>query len=357
MANLLFSVNRAVGFNTLRSQFEKHIFFSPDKVGYIIFSDTLENVTAEVADSYVAQGYHVGFLTDTSDEAHAYAVPNASFRAYLRSLATPINNLQKMINAAAIYIASNIGLSGDIRGFGLNYFVSITRYLVIINNPGITGSIPVEICNLDLTASDSSLRLYGSSFNGSIPHEIGNLINITDIRIFNSGLSGLLPFSIFNLTKLTYLSLYSNALTGSLPPQIGNLTNLKELKLANNQLSGIIPSELASCVALTSLELHVNNFTGYEAGAISTGMTALKGVYMMTQMGSSTSTGLPSTAVDQVIIDVADCVLVNNTLNGVVNVSQNFPATAASISDAIARFGGISAKAFLLSKGWAVTHS
>lgn len=357
MANLLFSVNREVTYNTLRGQLEKHILFSEDKVGYIIFSDTLANVTAEVADEYVAKGYHVGFLSDTSDAAHAYACPNASFRAWLRALATPVNNLQKMINAASVYIPTDAGIIGNIEDCGLHWFVSASRYIVISSNPGLTGEIPVELCNLNPSDAGSSLWFSGSNFTGGIPSQIGNMSNLSDIRMFNSKLSGMLPSSIGNITKLTYLSLYSNSLTGSIPTTFGNLVLLTDLKLANNQLSGVVPVELSTCVKLKSLELHGNALSDYQAGAISIAMPDLKGVYMMTQSGTSTATGLPSTAVDQVIIDVADCVLVNNQLNGVVNVSQNFPATAASISDPIIRFGNISAKAFLQSKGWTVTHS
>jgi hypothetical protein len=58
------------------------------------------------------------------------------------------------------------------------------------------------------------------------------------------------------------LSLGSNQLTGSIPPEIGNLTNLTELYLFNNQLTGSIPSEIGNLTNLTKLMLSDNQLSG-----------------------------------------------------------------------------------------------
>jgi Leucine-rich repeat (LRR) protein len=59
-------------------------------------------------------------------------------------------------------------------------------------------------------------------------------------------LTGSIPSEIWNLTNLTNLRLRSNQLTGSIPTEIGNLTNLTYLELTSNQLTGIIPDEICN---------------------------------------------------------------------------------------------------------------
>lgn len=337
MTNKLFSINRAVEYADLREDFEEHIFFSEGKVGYIIFSDSLASVTPAVADSYVAKGYHVGFLNDTTDAAHAYACPNNSFRAYLRGLATPVDNLQKMINTTAVQITSEIGLSGDLRDFGLHWFVNINRYMWIESQAGITGEIPQEICNL----------------KKSFPHWDGRIY-------FNKlpGLTGNLPKNLHNLSLIKTLNISQNNLTGTIPRELGKMTWLQKLYLNNNnKIWGNIPVELGTMISLTSLHLESNNLTGYEKGAISIDQSLLIDITFVRQGGYNSTSGLSTMDVDQIILDTADMVRVNGQADGKLDISLNFPPSQLSITDAISRFGNISAKAFLESRGWTVTHS
>jgi len=88
------------------------------------------------------------------------------------------------------------------------------------------------------------LDLSNSGLEGSIPPEIGNLINLTKLKLYNNQLTGEIPSEIGNLTNLAYLYLYTNQLTGSIPSEIGNLTNLTYLKLSSNQLTGEIPESI-----------------------------------------------------------------------------------------------------------------
>ena len=301
MSNKLFSVNRHADYATLRSQIEPYIYFSDDKVGIIIFSDTLENVTAAVADYYVSKGYHVGFLTDTSDAAHAYAVPNDSFRAYLRELATPIDNLQKMMDASALSIGSDIGLEGELSTFGIHWFRNILRYLRIRSNPDLVGSIPKEIGNLNhdgiFQNASAEIDLAGNNLSGSIPKEIGNI------------------------KKVKRLHLFLNNLTGALPREIGGMTMLEIFEANQNQLEGVIPMEIGNLTNLIIIRLNSNNFTGYEAGAISTSQTDLHTVCLH---DNGPTTPFPKADINQICEDLLASVLATpdtGTRTGTLNLS------------------------------------
>ena len=86
--------------------------------------------------------------------------------------------------------------------------------------------------------------------SGSIPPEIGNLINLEQLNMTDGNVTGEIPSSIGNLTNLTYLNLTNNDLTGEVPSEIGNLINLEELRLNQNQLTGEIPPEIESLINL-----------------------------------------------------------------------------------------------------------
>jgi Leucine-rich repeat (LRR) protein len=123
----------------------------------------------------------------------------------------------------------------------------------------LTGNIPVEIGNL---TNLKDLRLFSNQLTGNIPTEIGNLSNLIGLYLYNNQLSGNIPTAIGNLTKLTDLRLFSNQLTGNIPTEIANLTNLSVLLLFSNQLSGNIPIEIDNLTNLTSLRLDGNQLTG-----------------------------------------------------------------------------------------------
>ena len=58
------------------------------------------------------------------------------------------------------------------------------------------------------------------------------------------------------------LRLADRRLSGSIPPELGSLINLRLLSLSDNQLSGAIPPELGSLTNLTHLSLYDNQLSG-----------------------------------------------------------------------------------------------
>ena len=85
------------------------------------------------------------------------------------------------------------------------------------------GNYPVE--------STYKLDIFNLNFSGSIPPEIGNLINLRHLDLGKNQFSGPIPPEIGNLTNLNFLSLKDNQLTGEIPAVIGILQKLNYLYL------------------------------------------------------------------------------------------------------------------------------
>jgi len=128
-----------------------------------------------------------------------------------------------------------------------------------LSNNQINGSIPNELGSL---ANLRGLWLSDNQISSSLPSTLGGLTNLERLYLDNNQLSGNLPAELGKLTNLTALNLYDNRFIGSLPAELGDLTNLKNLSLARNQLSDSIPSELGKLTNLTDLSLAVNHFSG-----------------------------------------------------------------------------------------------
>ena len=68
--------------------------------------------------------------------------------------------------------------------------------------------------------------------------------NVTGLDLSEESLSGSIPSELGDLLELTRLDLSDNSLTGEIPRELGNLTNLTELRLSGNNLTGCIPEAL-----------------------------------------------------------------------------------------------------------------
>ena len=106
------------------------------------------------------------------------------------------------------------------------------------------------------------LELFWNHLSGSIPTELGNLVNLRSLSAGQNELSGSIPKELGQLGSLTGLDLWDNQLTGTIPPELGNLASLGFLNLSGNQLSGAIPVELGNLVNLWLLNLGGNDIEG-----------------------------------------------------------------------------------------------
>ena len=72
----------------------------------------------------------------------------------------------------------------------------------------------------------------------------GTPSRVTKLLLPNESLGGTIPSDLGDLVELTHLNLSSNSLTGEIPSDLGELLNLQEIRLSGNSLTGCIPVAL-----------------------------------------------------------------------------------------------------------------
>ncbi|XP_039006746.1 LRR receptor-like serine/threonine-protein kinase EFR [Hibiscus syriacus] len=120
----------------------------------------------------------------------------------------------------------------------------------------LTCKLPSSIGNLSRQLS--LLVMNNNFFEGTLPREISNLINVILIAFEHNSLTGTIPPSIGTLPNLQYILLHENRFSGNIPESLGNLTYLAEVHL----LEGTIPSSFGNCQRLQLLDLSVNLLNG-----------------------------------------------------------------------------------------------
>ncbi|KAG5235288.1 LRR receptor serine/threonine-protein kinase [Salix suchowensis] len=191
-----------------------------------------------------------------------------------------ISNLSTMLGV--ISLAEN-SIFGSIPA-GIDKVVSL-RVFDVSNNK-ISGIIPSSIGEL---RNLEGLVLYYNNLSGHIPSSVGNLTklmalhlreneNCKKLLVLNlceNNLSGDIPPGLFGISLL-YICFSKNYFSGSLPIEIGKLINLSILDISLNMLSGEIPSSLGGCVSLQGLYMNSNFFHGF----IPSSLSSLRGVLL-----------------------------------------------------------------------------
>lgn len=154
------------------------------------------------------------------------------------------------------FLLSSYNLTGTLPS-EIGDFPQLTQLDMDSNH--LSGSLPPTIANLTQL---KYLNVRKNSFSKSIPNEITNLRQIKSIDLDSNSFTGTIPVEIGKLSFLTDLDLSSNKLTGTIPYSIGNLTSLLYLELNNNMLIGKIPHSIGNLIELVNLFLYSNSLTG-----------------------------------------------------------------------------------------------
>ena len=97
----------------------------------------------------------------------------------------------------------------------------------------------------------------------TLPSEIGDLTELTDLRINSNKLTGELPDALYDLAKLEKLYFQNDNLTGALSSKLGQLTELVELYIDRNaNMTGGIPKEIGNLKKLTRLNISQSGIGG-----------------------------------------------------------------------------------------------
>jgi hypothetical protein len=124
----------------------------------------------------------------------------------------------------------------------------------------LTGPIPTE---LFLISTLSSFMLLGHNLlSGTLPSEMGTLLNLGVLDFGSNNISGEIPASIGECQSLQNLNISGNSLQGSIPSSMKQLKGLLVLDISSNNLSGGIPEFLGNLKGLSALNLSFNNFEG-----------------------------------------------------------------------------------------------
>lgn len=126
--------------------------------------------------------------------------------------------------------------------------------------PGITGTIPNEVYGLSKL---QLLYLYKTEMSGVLSNDLGKLQNLTALSIVGGSFTGTIPVNVSSLTKLTDFEFASiKGLTGSVPKELGKLVNVINFNVSNDNLSGELPSELGQLTKMDQFIMGNNLISG-----------------------------------------------------------------------------------------------
>ena len=240
-------------------------------VGYLERGDSTEVAWRITIAADAPEESRVGFFFRIRDGAFIDEVDAISFEI-----------LNKRIKAAyaaltALYTATdgdnwtnNIGWGWlrtlmewpTIKEFGTWYGVGVRRGFIsdlVLSSNNLKGTLPSELGQL---LQLQTLSLQSNMLLGPIPAELGQFSQLLKLELWSNSLTGTIPAELGKLSQLQSLSLWRNSLTGAIPAELGQLSQLQSLSLWSNSLSGAIPSELGQLSKLQWLKLQQNSLSG-----------------------------------------------------------------------------------------------
>ena len=155
------------------------------------------------------------------------------------------------------------------------------------------------------------LDLGDTSFKGTVPASLGNLVGLTSLSLYYTFLGGPIPTEIAKLIQLEHFDFSRNRFTGTIPSWIGQLSQLEYLDLDDNMFTGPIPSELGNLVQLTSLYIDTNIGVN---GPIPSEIGNLSNLLTLSLSNNALTGTIPSSLGN--LIQLESLTLNNNILNG-----------------------------------------
>ncbi|XP_050378273.1 probable inactive receptor kinase At5g10020 [Argentina anserina] len=176
-----------------------------------------------------------------------------------------ISMLQNMGAALEVLDFSSNNFSGSFTNLTLRFekltTLRLSGNLLVGSLPSILKACP-RLSTVDLSQNE---------FSGSIPGSFFSSLTLTKLNLSQNHLDGPIPVQGGRVSEFLALppdlpvesvDLSNNSLSGSLPRDIGNMVELKLLNVAKNQFSGELPSELSKLGKLEYLDLSGNKFKG-----------------------------------------------------------------------------------------------
>eukprot|EP00252_Welwitschia_mirabilis_P022719 TRINITY_DN6233_c0_g1_i6.p1 TRINITY_DN6233_c0_g1~~TRINITY_DN6233_c0_g1_i6.p1 ORF type:complete len:469 (+),score=67.87 TRINITY_DN6233_c0_g1_i6:443-1849(+) len=158
--------------------------------------------------------------------------------------------------------------------------------------------------------------LIGCGLTGTIPEELGNLVNLDFLALNSNNLTGTIPPTLGNLESLTWFDISGNQITGALPISnstqsgLDRLLQTQHFHFSQNKLTGSIPSALFSPeMTLRHILFDSNEFYG----SIPTTITEVKTLEALRLDRNSFSGKIPSNITD--LKSLSELNLSNNELN------------------------------------------
>lgn len=126
---------------------------------------------------------------------------------------------------------------------------------VDLNHANIAGSLPEE---LGLLVDIALLHINSNNFCGTIPSSFRGLYLLYELDISNNQLSGSFPSSVLYLPSLKFLDIRYNNFEGRIPPALFDL-KLDALFLNNNKFKCSLPQNIGNST-VSAIALANNNF-------------------------------------------------------------------------------------------------
>ncbi|WOH10428.1 hypothetical protein DCAR_0729897 [Daucus carota subsp. sativus] len=124
------------------------------------------------------------------------------------------------------------------------------------------------------------LNLWGNSFTGLIPAELGSLTSLEALLLGNNKFFNIIPESLVGLKNLVLLELSGNSFGGDIQEVLGRMTQVKYLLLSGNSYTGgLFSSGILNLTNIARLDLSYNNLSGHLPIAF-TEMLGLKHLFL-----------------------------------------------------------------------------